>query len=44
MVRSTLTNLSPVELHYYPFMISVDKCNGSSNAVDNLSPKICVMC
>ena len=38
MVRPTLINLNPVELKYYPFMISLDKCNESSNV---LSPKIC---
>ena len=39
MVRSTLTDMNPVELKYYPFVISIDKCTGSCNA---LSPKICV--
>ena len=39
LVRPTLTNLNPVELEYYPFMISLDKCGGSCNA---LSPKISV--
>ena len=42
MVRPTLIDINPVELNYYPFMISLDKCNGSFNAVDNLSTKICV--
>ena len=28
MVRSTLIYLNPVELEYYSFMISLDKCNG----------------
>ena len=28
-----------VELKYYPFMISLNKCTGSCNV---LSPKICV--
>ena len=40
MVRPTLIDLNPVELKYYPFMISLDKCNGSCNV---LSPKICVL-
>ena len=31
--------MNPVELKYYPFMISLDKCSGSCNV---LSPKICV--
>ena len=29
MVRPTLINLNPVELKYYPFMISLDKFTGS---------------
>ena len=39
MVRSTLIHLNPVELKYYPFMISLDECTGNCNA---LSPRICV--
>ena len=39
MVRSTLLDLNPVELKYYPFLISLDKCSGSCNV---LSPKICI--
>ena len=35
----TSTDLNTVELKYYPFMISLDKCTGSYNV---LSPKICV--
>ena len=38
MVRSTLIDLNPVEIKYYPFMISLDKYAGSCNA---LSPKVC---
>ena len=38
-VRLTLTDLDPVELKYYPFMISLDKCTGSFNV---FSPKIYV--
>ena len=37
MVRPTLIDLNLVELKYYPFIISLDKCNGSCNV---LSPKI----
>ena len=36
MVRAILIDLNPVELKYYPFMISLDKCSGSCNI---LSPK-----
>ena len=39
MVRPTVINLNPVEIKYYPFMISFDKRNGSCNI---FSPKICV--
>ena len=39
MVRPTLIELNPVELKYYPYIISLDKYNGSCNA---LSPKIYV--
>ena len=37
----TLIDLNPAELNYYPFMISLDKCSGSFNAVDDLSTTIC---
>ena len=39
MVRPTIINMNPVELKYYPFMTSLNKCTGSSNV---LSPKMCV--
>ena len=39
MVRSTLIDMNPVELKYYPFMFSINKCSGGCNV---LSPKICV--
>ena len=39
MATPTLIDLNPVELKYYPFMISLDKCAGSCNV---LYPKICV--
>ena len=41
MTRPTLIDLNPVEVNFYPFMISLDKCNGICNTVDNLSMKIC---
>ena len=34
-----LIDLNLIELKYYPFMISLDTCNGSCNFI---SPKICV--
>ena len=39
MIRPTFIDLNPVELKYCPFMVNLDKCNGSINV---LSPKICV--
>ena len=39
MIRPTLIDLNPVELNYYLFMISLDKCSGSCNSVDGLSTK-----
>ena len=39
MIRPTLIDLNPVEFKYYPFMICLDKCNGSCNV---LSTKICI--
>ena len=40
MVKSTLVDLNPVELNYYPFIfLHFDKCNGSYNV---LTPTICV--
>ena len=40
MVRPNLIDLNPVELRYYPFMISIDKCTAGCNI---LSPKICFL-
>ena len=40
VVRPTLINMNPVELKYYPFMISLNKCAGSCII---LSPKICIL-
>ena len=37
MVRPTFIALNPVELKYYPFITSLNKCTGSCNV---LSPKI----
>ena len=31
-----------LELNYYPFMISLDKCKGNCNLADDLSTKIFV--
>ena len=42
MVRSTLIDLNPDELHYYRFIISMNWCNGSCNIVEVLFGRICV--
>ena len=39
MVRPNLIDMNSVELKYYPFMSSLNKCTGTRNV---LSPKICV--
>ena len=39
IVRPILIDLNPVELKYYPFMISFNKCTGSCDVV---SQKICI--
>ena len=40
IIRPTLIDLNLVKLKYYPFMISLDKYNGSCYSVDDLSAKI----
>ena len=42
IARPTLIDLNPVEINYYSIVISLDKCNGSCNVVDDLSTKMCV--
>ena len=42
MVRQMLLNLNLDGLQYYPFIISIDRCNGSCNIVEDLLCKICV--
>ena len=42
MVRSMLIDLSPDELHYYPFIISLDRFDGSCSTVEDPFCRICV--
>ena len=42
IVRPFLIDLNPVELKYYPFVISLDKCSGSCSPATILSPKVWV--
>ena len=39
MIRPSITDLRPAELNYYPFMISLDKYVGSSDAAEDLPTK-----
>ena len=41
-LRPTLVDLSIDELHYYPFIISMNRCDGSCNTVEDPSGRICV--
>ena len=43
MVRPRLINLYPDELHHYPFIISLDRHNGSCNTVEDPFGRICVL-
>ena len=36
MIRHFFIDVNPVELKYYPFMISLGKCSGSCNSVNDL--------
>ena len=40
--RPALTDLNPVELNYYLFMIGLDKCSGSCDTLTEISARICV--
>ena len=42
MVRPTPIDLNPDELHYYPFIISLDRCDGNCNTDENPLGRICV--
>ena len=41
MISPTLIDLNPAELKYYPFIISLDKCRGSCNFVDDIYKNLC---
>ena len=42
LVRSTVIDLNSNKLHYYPFMISLCRCNGRFNTLDEQSGRICL--
>ena len=42
LVKPNLIDLSPNELHYYLFMVSLDRCDGSCNTLDYPFDRLCV--
>ena len=42
MVRQTLLDLNRDEPYYYPFIISMNRCNGSCNTVEDPFSRICI--
>ena len=40
--RPFLIDLNPIKLKYYPFMITLEKCNGSCNTLSKISGRVCV--
>ena len=46
MTQPTLINLHPneysQELHYYPFVINLDRCTGGCITLDDLWNRVCV--
>ena len=43
MIRPFLIDLNSVDLNYYPFMVSLDKCSENCNSVNDLSMRTCVL-
>ena len=47
MIQPTLINLHPNEntqgLHYYTFVVNLDKCVGNCNTLNDLPNKVCVL-
>ena len=39
IIRSTRIDINPIEFNYYPFMVSLNKCNESCAALDDVSSK-----
>lgn len=42
IVRPTFIDMNPDEFYYYPFIISLDRCDGSCKAVEDPSVILCV--
>ena len=43
MTKSIPIDVNPNKPHFYPFMASLDRCNGSCNTLDYLPDGICVL-
>ena len=45
-IQPTLINLHPneysLEIHYYPFVVKLDRCVGSCNTLNDLPNKVCI--
>ena len=41
LARPILIDSKSNELHYPPFMVSLDRCHGSCNTLDDFSNRIC---
>ena len=42
MIRAMLIDLNPDELHYYPFVVSLDRSDGSCINVEDSFGRICI--
>ena len=42
MVRPLPIDLNPNKLCYYPFVVNLDRCTGSSDNLNDLSDNLCV--
>ena len=40
LARPIFIDLKPDEPHYFPFIVSLDRCNGSCNILDDPSDRI----
>ena len=43
IVKPRLFDLNLEELHNYPFIFSLNRCNGSCNTPNDLSSRICIV-
>ena len=41
-IRSEIINIKTNELVFYPYSITINKCKGSCNTINNLCAKLCV--